>query len=68
MSPNPHEITDLVTFTEKIFDGKLNFWCKGYIIVLEPKKLCFLFEMIDRTFAKKISRITQHLLRTHLNV
>ena len=51
MSPNPHEITDLVTFTEKLFDGKLNFWCKDYIKVLEPKKLCFLFEMIGRTFA-----------------
>ena len=27
MGPNPQEITDLVTFTEEIVNGKLHFLC-----------------------------------------
>ena len=27
MSPNPHEIVDLVTFTDKVLSGKLHFLC-----------------------------------------
>ena len=27
MSPNPHEIADLVTFTDKVLSGKLHFLC-----------------------------------------
>ena len=29
MSPYPQETADLVTFTEEIVNGKLNFLCKG---------------------------------------
>ena len=27
---NPQESTDLITFTEEIFNGKLHFLCSGY--------------------------------------
>ena len=29
MWPNPHETTDLVTFTEEILNGKLRFLCSA---------------------------------------
>ena len=38
---------DLVTFSEEIIDKKKFYVCRGYIIVLEPKKLCSLFEMTE---------------------
>ena len=39
---------DLVTFSEEIIDKKKFYVCRGYIIVLEPKKLRSLFEMTGR--------------------
>ena len=39
---------DLVIFSEEIIDKKFFYVCRGYIIVLEPKKLRSLFEMTGR--------------------
>ena len=40
---------DFVTFSEDIIDKKNFYVCRGYIIVLEPKTLCSLFEMAGRS-------------------
>ena len=39
---------DLVIFSEEIIDKKFFYVCRGYIIVLEPKKSRSLFEMTGR--------------------
>ena len=55
---------DLVTITEKIFDGKLFNVCSTYIIVLEPKKCCSLFEMKGKIFSKNITCYTTLVTET----
>ena len=38
MPPNPHFPTDLVTFTEEILNGKLQFLCSAYVDAVKDNK------------------------------
>ena len=37
MWPNPEETSDLVTFTEEIFNGKLNFLCNVRYLIFRDQ-------------------------------
>ena len=42
MWPNPEETADLVTFTEEILNGKLNFLCNA--CAMSDNKTLFIYE------------------------
>ena len=49
MWPNPQETADLVTFTEEIFNGKLNFLYSGTYMVMGLGTLKFVWLAIRTT-------------------
>ena len=53
MWPNPQETADLVTFTEKILNGKLHFLCSGNNYLPDSVETSSLSNLINRKTCQK---------------
>ena len=53
MWPNPQQTADLVTFTEAVLNGKLNFLCSVGCI-LSATKLWGFFKTVKRNVPKRL--------------
>ena len=64
MGPNPHKIADLVTFTEKILNGKLHFLCSESKSNLNSKSVILIGEYLE--LARHQRKMTLHKLANSL--
>ena len=62
MWPDPQETADLITFTEKILNGKLHFLCSKIRKYLYPEK-----ENFNETLFNCVVPINLHVLQKKIN-